>query len=103
MNRNDIIEKIITAKGSVTMAGVLAQRQSGLGWGQIANNMGVKLGSVVSASKTDKAAKAGSHAEKSSSVQNPARTPTPQAAIRRAAAKVEMRVVVATVEALMRG
>lgn len=48
---------ITTANGAVTMAGVLAQRQSGLGWGQIANAMGVKLGAVVSASKTDKASK----------------------------------------------
>lgn len=46
---------VTTATGTVTMAGVLAQRQAGLGWGQIANAMGVKLGSLVSASKTDKA------------------------------------------------
>lgn len=45
---------ITSATGSVTFAGVLAQRQAGLGWGQIANAMGVRLGSVVSASKTDK-------------------------------------------------
>lgn len=54
---------ITTATGPVTLAGVLAQRQAGLGWGQIAKVMGVKLGSVVSASKTDKAgAKAGKSA-----------------------------------------
>lgn len=46
---------ISTATGSVTMAGILALRQDGLGWGQIANRMGVKLGALVSASKTDKA------------------------------------------------
>lgn len=46
---------ISTATGSVTLAGILAQRQDGLGWGQIANRMGVKLGALVSASKTDKA------------------------------------------------
>ena len=46
---------IVTATGTVTMAGVLAQRQAGMGWGQIADAMGVKLGSIVSASKTDKA------------------------------------------------
>lgn len=45
---------ITTASGTVTMAGILAQRQSGQGWGQIANAMGVTLGSVVSNSKTDK-------------------------------------------------
>ncbi|HOZ65441.1 MAG TPA: hypothetical protein PK497_13580 [Burkholderiaceae bacterium] len=43
-----------TATGTVTMAGVLAQRQSGMGWGKIANGMGVKLGSLASASKTGK-------------------------------------------------
>lgn len=47
---------VATANGEVTMAGILAQRQDGLGWGQIANGMGVKLGALVSASKTDKVA-----------------------------------------------
>lgn len=44
-----------TPTATVTMTGVLAQRQAGLGWGQIAKTMGVTLGSVVSASKTAKA------------------------------------------------
>lgn len=48
---------ITTASGTVTMAGVLAQRQSGMGWGQIAQARGVTLGSLVSGSKTDKAGK----------------------------------------------
>lgn len=39
---------------TVTFTGILAQRQSGMGWGAIANAMGVKLGAVVSASKTNK-------------------------------------------------
>jgi uncharacterized membrane protein YgcG len=55
---------ITTVTGSVTFAGVLAQRQAGLGWGQIANAMGVRLGSVVSASKTDKASAASVKAAK---------------------------------------
>ncbi len=55
---------IATATGSVTMAGVLSQRQAGMGWGQIANSMGVKLGSLVSASKTDKAGAKTGHASK---------------------------------------
>jgi hypothetical protein len=46
---------VTTKTGSVTLNGVLAQRQNGMGWGQIANAMGVKLGSLVSASKTSKA------------------------------------------------
>ncbi len=44
-----------TTTGPVTMTGVLAQRQSGLGWGEIAKTMDVNLGSLVSSSKTDKA------------------------------------------------
>lgn len=46
---------VVTSSTSTTsMAGVLTQRQEGSGWGQIAQSLGVKLGSVVSASKTDK-------------------------------------------------
>lgn len=45
---------VTTAKGTQTLPGVLTQRQSGMGWGQIAHAMGVKLGSVVSASKSGK-------------------------------------------------
>lgn len=46
---------VVTDTGeTVTFAGILAQRQSGMGWGAIANAMGVKLGAVVSASKTNK-------------------------------------------------
>jgi hypothetical protein len=49
--------------GSVTLAdgtsadlqGVLAMRAGGEGWGQIANSLGVKLGDLVSASKSDHA------------------------------------------------
>ena len=47
---------MVTGPTSTTSTpGVLSQRASGMGWGQIAQAMGVKLGSVVSASKTDKA------------------------------------------------
>lgn len=42
---------------SVKLSGVLAQRQAGLGWGQIARSMGLKLGSVVSASQSEHAGK----------------------------------------------
>lgn len=37
------------------MNGVLTQRAAGLGWGQIAQSMGVTLGSIVSASHTKQA------------------------------------------------
>lgn len=46
---------ITAANGAITtMPGVLAQRKSGMGWGDIANNMGYRLGELISASKTDK-------------------------------------------------
>lgn len=53
---------------SAALGGVLGQRSQGLGWGQIAKGMGVTLGSVVSASHTDKSGKATSHAAKADSV-----------------------------------
>ena len=56
---------ITTSTGSVTLSGVLAQRASGLGWGEIAKSMGVKLGSIVSASKTDKTESKSNQAAKS--------------------------------------
>jgi hypothetical protein len=43
----------------VELVGVQTQRQSGMGWGQIAHSMGVKLGAVVSAAKS-----AGKHHDK---------------------------------------
>lgn len=56
---------VTTAKGTQTLPGVLAQRQSGMGWGQIAHTLGVKLGSVVSASKTGKDVAGTTHAKAS--------------------------------------
>ena len=53
---------VVTATGNVTLAGVLAQRQAGKGWGQIAKTTGVKLGAVMKASKTPQASAA--HADK---------------------------------------
>lgn len=54
---------VVTSSASTTsLAGVLAQRQSGSGWGEIAHSLGIKLGAVVSASKTDKS-KAGASRE----------------------------------------
>jgi len=48
---------------STALGGVLGQRSKGLGWGQIAKGMGVTLGSVVSASHTDKSGKKTDHAK----------------------------------------
>ena len=38
---------VSTATGPVEMPGILVQRASGKGWGQIANDLGVKLGTLV--------------------------------------------------------
>ncbi len=47
---------ITLANGTVvTMAGVLTQRNAGMGWGKIAQTMNVKLGTVVSATNIGKA------------------------------------------------
>jgi len=51
------------AQLSAALGGVLGQRSQGLGWGQIAKGMGVSLGSVVSASHTDKSGKKTDHAK----------------------------------------
>jgi hypothetical protein len=42
---------------SATLGGLLSQKADGIGWGQIAKGMGVKLGAVVSASHTSKSGK----------------------------------------------
>ena len=53
---------VVTSSTSTTsLVGVLAQRQEGSGWGQIAQSLGVKLGSVISASKTDKSKAGADH------------------------------------------
>jgi hypothetical protein len=41
-----------TAPASTQMSGVLQMRADGMGWGQIANSMGVKLGTVMSGRTT---------------------------------------------------
>ena len=41
------------------LSAALGERAQGLGWGQIAKGMGVKLGSVVSASRTNKSTQSG--------------------------------------------
>lgn len=46
---------------SVALKGIWVQRDSGMGWGQIANAMGVKLGSLVSASRSEHAGKKEAH------------------------------------------
>lgn len=43
------------ASGTVTLQGILQMRNQGMGWGRIANSLGFRLGSVVSAMKTTNA------------------------------------------------
>jgi hypothetical protein len=53
---------VVTSSTSTTsLTGVLTQRQAGSGWGQIAHALGIKLGAVVSASKTDKSKAGAEH------------------------------------------
>ena len=44
---------VTTTTGTKTLSGILQLRNSGMGWGQIANSLGYKLGDVVSSSKTE--------------------------------------------------
>ena len=52
------------AQLSAALGGILGQRAEGMGWGAIANSMGFKLGSVMSASHTDKSDKRSKQAQK---------------------------------------
>lgn len=45
---------VTTSKGTTALPGVLQLRSEGMGWGGIAKSLGFKLGSVLSASKTEK-------------------------------------------------
>ena len=54
-----------STSGPVTMAGILVQRQSGIGWGEIAKSMGVKLGTSV---RTSNAMKAPSGSDKAAAL-----------------------------------
>ena len=50
--------KITLASGkTVELQGILQMRASGMGWGQIANSMGFKLGELKRADKADRVAK----------------------------------------------
>lgn len=49
---------VSSSSASTSLPGVLNQRASGMGWGQIAQAMGVKLGSLMSASAPGQVAKA---------------------------------------------
>jgi hypothetical protein len=44
---------VTTKKGSVTMPGVLAQRNAGTGWARIARDQGIRLGSLMGRSKKE--------------------------------------------------
>lgn len=61
---------VTSSTSTVSLVGVLAQRQSGSGWGEIAHALGVKLGAVVSASKTDKSKAGAEHKSEQASNKN---------------------------------
>ena len=47
---------VMTSKGATTLPGVLSLRTSGKGWGQIAHQLGFKLGEVVRPTHAERAA-----------------------------------------------
>ena len=57
--------------GSETLPGILKLRSEGMGWGQIANTLGFKLGEVVSASHTDRSRAGMEHPDKPEKAQRP--------------------------------
>jgi uncharacterized membrane protein YgcG len=62
-----------TAQLALATSDVQAMRDTGMGWGQIANSLGLRLGSVVSAAnKADKADKADLRAEAGTTSKRPA-------------------------------
>ena len=67
--------KITTASGkTVELQGVLNMRASGMGWGQIANSMGFKLGELKRADKADRVAKT----ERPAKVERPEKPARPE-------------------------
>ena len=70
--------QITTASGkTVELLGVLSMRASGMGWGQIANSMGFKLGEIKRAEKAERVAKA-QRPEKPEKPEKPARPEKPE-------------------------
>jgi hypothetical protein len=57
--------------GSDTFPGILKLRAEGMGWGQIANSLGFKLGEVVSASHSDKSRAGMERTEKTDKAEHP--------------------------------
>lgn len=55
--------EIKTSSGTVKLDGVLQMRADGMGWGQIANSLGFKLGEVMRAGKADSASAAAQRAD----------------------------------------
>ena len=55
--------EIKTSSGTVKLEGVLQMRADGMGWGQIANELGFKLGEVMRAGKAESGAQAARRAD----------------------------------------
>jgi hypothetical protein len=48
---------VSTSKGTTVLPGILTLRSEGKGWGVVAKSLGLKLGEVVSGTKSEKAEK----------------------------------------------
>jgi hypothetical protein len=69
---------IETRSGEVKLDGVLRMRADGMGWGQIASQLGFKLGDVMSAGKRPEHASRADHAARMEKPDRPARPETPE-------------------------
>lgn len=68
--------------GSDTFPGILKLRAEGMGWGQIANSLGFRLGEVVSASHTDRSRAGMDRSEKGEKTERADRPDKPDRAAR---------------------
>ena len=69
---------IRTRSGDVRLEGVLQMRADGMGWGQVANQLGFKLGEVMSAGKRDARPEHVSRAERPARPEKPERPVRPE-------------------------
>lgn len=69
---------IKTRSGDVKLEGVLQMRADGMGWGQIANQLGFKLGDVLSAGKREARPEHASRAAHAARMEKPERPGRPE-------------------------
>jgi hypothetical protein len=68
--------------GTTTFPGILTLRSQGMGWGQIANSLGLKLGEVVAASNTDRSRAGMDRPDKAEKADRPEHPDRPERAAR---------------------